>query len=187
VKPSPTSSGCVINPVMGASSRGRVEVLTLSHDTQKEGGEFEGFAGEGQAAGASVTWWRARSGRRVPVVLARRARQFLAGLGDRGEPSTNDWNGRAPCERGPPGPSRSDGPYQPLYVPRPVVEPELFDPLGAHLTTQRGLPRCRRKRTRAALQGRRALILRDLRPNADWEAGKSRKPWGGWGQKRSIL
>ena len=115
-----------VNPLMDKELGHALEVLAKSHDTQKKAVSLS-FTGQGKRRCASATWSRTRSGRRAIgwCWTRRRSRSCKAGR----------WS-RIPAMRigrmcawslvsGRPISFQMDL-YQPLYVPRPVVEPELF-------------------------------------------------------------
>src|SRR5215471_7560243 len=88
-----------LNPVMENEVRRALEVLSLSHDTQKKAVSLA-FTGEGKP--------------------------YLQGWAVVENPSDEDWNNvHMALVSGRPISFQMDL-YQPLYVPRPVVEPELF-------------------------------------------------------------
>ncbi len=115
-----------LNPVMESEFRKALEVVTLSHDTQKKAVTLN-FAGEGKRpvrVGYVVEnpIWKTS----YRLVLDKDKKPFLQGWAVVENATDEDWNGvRMALVSGRPISFRMDL-YQPLYVPRPVVEPELF-------------------------------------------------------------
>src|SRR5262249_28794142 len=115
-----------LNPVMENEVRRALEVLSLSHDTQKKAVSLV-FTGEGKRQ-VKVSYvvenpiWKT-SYRLAPD---KEGKPYLQGWAVVENPSDEDWNNvRMSLVSGRPISFQMDL-YQPLYVPRPVVEPELF-------------------------------------------------------------
>src|SRR5262249_14882959 len=115
-----------LNPVMENEVRRALEVLSLSHDTQKKAVSLV-FTGEGKRP-VKVSYvvenpiWKTS----YRLVLGKDGKPFLQGWAVVENPSDEDWNNvRMALVSGRPISFQMDL-YQPLYVPRPVVEPELF-------------------------------------------------------------
>src|SRR5262245_21552596 len=115
-----------LNPVMENEVKRALEVLSLSHDTQKKAVSLV-FSGEGKRA-VKVSYvvenpiWKTS----YRLVLGKDGKAYLQGWAVVENPSDEDWNNvRMSLVSGRPISFQMDL-YQPLYVPRPVVEPELF-------------------------------------------------------------
>jgi len=115
-----------LNPVMENEVRRALEVLSLSHDTQKKAVSLV-FTGEGKRQ-VKVSYvvenpiWKTS----YRLVLDKEGKPYLQGWAVVENPSDEDWNNvRMALVSGRPISFQMDL-YQPLYVPRPVVEPELF-------------------------------------------------------------
>src|SRR5262245_24057812 len=115
-----------LNPVMENEMRRALEVLSLSHDTQKKAVSLV-FSGEGKRP-VKVSYvvenpiWKTS----YRLVLSKEGKPYLQGWAVVENPSDEDWNNvRMSLVSGRPISFQMDL-YQPLYVPRPVVEPELF-------------------------------------------------------------
>ncbi len=115
-----------LNPVMETEFRKALEVVTLSHDVQKKAVTLN-FKGDGKRpvrVGYVVEnpIWKTS----YRLVLDKMKQPFLQGWAVVENASDEDWNQvRMALVSGRPISFRMDL-YQPLYVPRPVVEPELF-------------------------------------------------------------
>src|SRR5205807_6742907 len=115
-----------LNPVMESEFKRALEVLTLSHDTQKKAVSLS-FVGDGKRqvrVGYVVEnpIWKTS----YRLVLDKKGKPFLQGWAIVENPSDEDWKDvRMALVSGRPISFQMDL-YQPLYVPRPVVEPELF-------------------------------------------------------------
>src|SRR4051812_40124409 len=114
------------NPVLENEVRRALETLALSHDSQKKAVSLH-FAGEGKRR-VQVGYvvenpiWKTS----YRLVLGKDGKPFLQGWAVVENTSDDDWNGvRMALISGRPISFQMDL-YQPLYVPRPVVEPELF-------------------------------------------------------------
>jgi hypothetical protein len=115
-----------LNSVMENEVRRALEVLSQSHDTQKKAVSL-GFSGKGKRQ-VKVSYvvenpiWKTS----YRLVLDKEGKPFLQGWAVVENPSDEDWTGvRMALVSGRPISFQMDL-YEPLYVPRPVVEPELF-------------------------------------------------------------
>jgi hypothetical protein len=115
-----------LNPVMDSEVKKALEVLSLSHDTQKKAVSLA-FAGEGKRA-VKVGYvvenpiWKTS----YRLVLDKKGKPFLQGWAVVENTQDEDWNNvRMALVSGRPISFQMDL-YQPLFVSRPVVEPELF-------------------------------------------------------------
>ena len=115
-----------LNPVMDSEFRKALETLALSHDTQKKAVSIN-FVGEGKRnvrVGYVVEnpIWKTS----YRLVLDKKEKPYLQGWAVVENPTDEDWKDvRMALVSGRPISFQMDL-YQPLYVPRPVVEPELF-------------------------------------------------------------
>jgi hypothetical protein len=115
-----------LNPALDAELRQALEVLALGHDTQKKAVSIS-FAGEGEREVrvgyvTEAPMWKTS----YRLVLGKDGKPQLQGWAIVENPSDEDWNGVGMAlVSGRPISFRMDL-YQPLYVPRPLVEPELF-------------------------------------------------------------
>src|SRR5438093_3310608 len=115
-----------LNPVIESEFRRALDVLALSHDTQKKAVSLN-FTGDGKRpvrVGYVVEnpIWKTS----YRLVLGKDGKPFLQGWAIVENPSDEDWKDvRMALVSGRPISFQMDL-YQPLYVPRPVVEPELF-------------------------------------------------------------
>src|SRR5262249_20075626 len=115
-----------LNPVLDSEFRKALETLALSHDTQKKAVSIS-FEGEGKRevrVGYVVEnpIWKTS----YRLVLDKKERPYLQGWAVVENPTDEDWKDvRLSLVSGRPISFRMDL-YQPLYVPRPVVERELF-------------------------------------------------------------
>ncbi len=115
-----------LNPVMDSEFRKALETLSLSHDTQKKAVSIN-FVGDGKR-NVRVGYvienpiWKTS----YRLVLDKKEKPFLQGWAVVENPTDEDWKDvRMSLVSGRPISFQMDL-YQPLYVPRPVVEPELF-------------------------------------------------------------
>jgi len=115
-----------LNPVMDSEVKKALEVLAMSHDTQKKAVTLN-FSGEGKRA-VKVGYvvenpiWKTS----YRLVLDKKDKPFLQGWAVVENTQDEDWNNvRMGLIAGRPISFQMDL-YQPLYVSRPVVEPELF-------------------------------------------------------------
>src|SRR5262249_47067115 len=106
--------------------RRALDVLALSHDSQKKAVSLH-FAGEGKRK-VQVGYvieapiWKTS----YRLVLADKEKPYLQGWALVENPTDEDWGGvKMALISGRPISFKMDL-YNPLYVPRPVVEPELF-------------------------------------------------------------
>src|SRR5262245_19977807 len=115
-----------LNPVVESEVRKALETLALSHDTQKKAVSLS-FTGEGERevrVGYVVEnpIWKTS----YRLVLGKEGKPYLQGWAIVENPSDEDWgNVGMVLVSGRPISFQMDL-YQPLYVPRPVVVPELF-------------------------------------------------------------
>jgi hypothetical protein len=115
-----------LNPVLDSEVKKALETLALSHDTQKKAVSVS-FTGEGERE-VRVGYvienpiWKTS----YRLVLNKEGKPYLQGWAVVENPSDEDWNEVGMVlVSGRPISFQMDL-YQPLYVPRPVVEPELF-------------------------------------------------------------
>jgi len=115
-----------VNPVIENEFRRALEVLALSHDSQKKAVSLQ-FAGEGRRR-VQVGYvieapvWKTS----YRLVLSDKERPYLQGWAMVENPTDEDWSGvKMALVSGRPISFRMDL-YNPLFVDRPVVEPELF-------------------------------------------------------------
>src|SRR5215468_2878319 len=125
-----------LNPVMENEVRRALEVLSLSHDTQKKAVSLV-FTGEGKRQ-VKVSYvvenpiWKTS----YRLVLGKDDKPYLQGWAVVENPSDEDWNNvRMALVSGRPISFQMDL-YQPLYVPRPVIAPELFASLRPQTYTE---------------------------------------------------
>jgi len=115
-----------LNPVMDSEFKRALNVLVMSHDAQKKSVSLS-FTGDGKRqvrVGYVVQnpIWKTS----YRLVLGKDNKPFLQGWAVVENPSDEDWNNvRMALVSGRPI-SFQMNLYQPLYVPRPLVEPELF-------------------------------------------------------------
>jgi hypothetical protein len=114
-----------LNPVMENEVRRALEVLSLSHDTQKKAVSLV-FSGRGKRP-VRVSYvvenpiWKTSY-----RLMLKDGKPYLQGWAVVENPSDEDWNNvNMSLVSGRPISFQMDL-YQPLYVPRPTVEPELF-------------------------------------------------------------
>jgi hypothetical protein len=115
-----------LNPVLDSEVKKALETLALSHDTQKKAVSLS-FTGEGERE-VRVGYvienpiWKTS----YRLVLNKEGKPYLQGWAVVENPSDEDWNDVGMVlVSGRPISFQMDL-YQPLYVPRPMVEPELF-------------------------------------------------------------
>ena len=115
-----------LNPIMDSEFRKALETLALSHDTQKKAVSIN-FEGEGKR-NVRVGYvienpiWKTS----YRLVMDKKEKPYLQGWAVVENPTDEDWKDvRMALVSGRPISFQMDL-YQPLYVPRPVVEPELF-------------------------------------------------------------
>src|SRR6202158_5869619 len=115
-----------LNPVMETEFRKALDLLTLSHDTQKKAVSLS-FAGEGKRpvrVGYVIESpiWKTS----YRLTMGENGKVYLQGWAVVENPSDEDWKDvRMNLISGRPISFQMDL-YQPLYVPRPTVVPELF-------------------------------------------------------------
>jgi len=114
------------NPVIESEFRRALEVLALSHDSQKKAVQLH-FAGEGKRKVqvgyvVDAPIWKTS----YRLVLDEKAKPYLQGWAMVENPTDEDWGGvKMALVSGRPISFKMDL-YNPLYVDRPTVEPELF-------------------------------------------------------------
>jgi hypothetical protein len=115
-----------LNPIMDSEFRKALETLSLSHDTQKKAVSIN-FVGDGKR-NVRVGYvienpiWKTS----YRLVLDKKEKPYLQGWAVVENPTDEDWKDvRMALVSGRPISFQMDL-YQPLYVPRPIVEPELF-------------------------------------------------------------
>jgi hypothetical protein len=129
-----------LNPVLESEVKKALETLQLSHDTQKKAVSLS-FNGDGKRdvrVGYVIEnpIWKTS----YRLVLSKEDKPYLQGWAVVDNPSDEDWNGvRMALVSGRPI-SFQMNLYTPLYVPRPVVEPELFASLRPP-TFEGGMPK----------------------------------------------
>jgi hypothetical protein len=139
-----------LNPVMENEVKRALEVLSLSHDTQKKAVSLV-FSGQGKRP-VRVSYvvenpiWKTSY-----RLMLKDGKPYLQGWAVVENPSDEDWNNvNMSLVSGRPISFQMDL-YQPLYVPRPTVEPELFASL-------------RPPTYNAAMNDEGAKVVRALRP-----------------------
>jgi hypothetical protein len=117
-----------LNPVLDSEFKRALETLALSHDTQKKAVSLS-FSGQGKRD-VQVSYvvenpiWK--TSYRLVLSTKKDGKPMLQGWAIVDNSSEEDWKDvRMALVSGRPISFRMDL-YQPLYVPRPVVEPELF-------------------------------------------------------------
>jgi len=117
-----------LNPVMDSEFKKALETLALSHDTQKKAVSLN-FVGEGHRkvkVGYVVENPIWKTSYRLELPKEKDAKPFLQGWAIVENPTDEDWKDtRMALVSGRPISFQMDL-YTPLFVPRPVVEPELF-------------------------------------------------------------
>jgi hypothetical protein len=115
-----------LNPIIDNELKRALETLALSHDTQKKAVSLN-FSGDGKRP-VRVSYvvenpiWKTS----YRLVIDKKNKAFLQGWAVVENTSDDDWsNVRMALVSGRPISFQMDL-YQPLYVPRPTVEPELF-------------------------------------------------------------
>src|SRR5262249_5158289 len=116
------------NPVIESEFRRALEVVSLSHDSQKKAVSLH-FAGEGKRkvqvgyVVESPIW---KTSYRLVLDAQNKGKSYLQGWGMVENPTDEDWSGvKMALVSGRPISFKMDL-YNPLFVPRPTVEPELF-------------------------------------------------------------
>jgi hypothetical protein len=117
-----------LNPVMDSDFKKALETLTQAHDTQKKAVSLN-FLGEGRRqvkVGYVVENPIWKTSYRLVLPKEKEDKPFLQGWAIVENPTDEDWKDcRMALVSGRPISFRMDL-YTPLFVPRPVVEPELF-------------------------------------------------------------
>ncbi len=117
-----------LNPVMDTEVKRALETLAQSHDTQKKAVSIN-FVGEGKRnvkVGYVVENPIWKTSYRLVLPKVKEDKPFLQGWAVVENPTDEDWKDcRMALVSGRPISFQMDL-YTPLYVPRPVVEPELF-------------------------------------------------------------
>jgi hypothetical protein len=117
-----------LNPVMDSEFKKALETLALSHDTQKKAVSLN-FVGEGHRnvkVGYVVENPIWKTSYRLVLPKVKEEKPFLQGWAIVENPTDEDWKDtRMALISGRPISFQMDL-YTPLFVPRPVVEPELF-------------------------------------------------------------
>jgi hypothetical protein len=114
------------NPIIESEFRRAMDVLALSHDSQKKAVQLY-FAGEGKRKVqvgyvVEAPIWKTS----YRLMLADKQKPYLQGWAMVENPTDEDWTGvKMALVSGRPISFKMDL-YNPLYVDRPVVEPELF-------------------------------------------------------------
>ncbi len=114
------------NPVIESEFRRALDVLALSHDSQKKAVQLH-FAGDGRRKVqvgyvVEAPIWKTS----YRLLMAEKERPYLQGWAMVENPTDEDWTGvKMALVSGRPISFKMDL-YNPLYVPRPTVEPELF-------------------------------------------------------------
>jgi hypothetical protein len=148
-----------LNPVMETEFRKALDVLSLSHDTQKKAVSLS-FVGEGKrpvrvAYVVENPIWKTS----YRLVLKEDGKPYLQGWAVVENPTDEDWKDvRMALISGRPISFQMDL-YQPLYVPRPVVVPELFASLTPR-TYEGGLDQPRDALARAPESGDREELMK---------------------------
>jgi hypothetical protein len=116
------------NPVIESEFRRALEVLALSHDSQKKAVQLH-FAGEGKRkvqVGYVVEAPIWKTSYRLVLDGGNKEKPYLQGWAMVENPTDEDWSGvKMALVSGRPISFKMDL-YNPLYVGRPTVEPELF-------------------------------------------------------------
>jgi hypothetical protein len=114
------------NPIIESEFRRALEVLALSHDSQKKAVQLH-FAGEGKRKVqvgyvVEAPIWKTS----YRLVMGEKEKPYLQGWAMVENPTDEDWNSvKMGLVSGRPISFKMDL-YNPLYLDRPVVEPELF-------------------------------------------------------------
>jgi hypothetical protein len=114
------------NPVIESEFRRALEVLALSHDSQKKAVQLH-FAGDGKRKVqvgyvVEAPIWKTS----YRLVLGEKEKPYLQGWAMVENPTDEDWGGvKMALVSGRPISFKMDL-YNPLYINRPTVEPELF-------------------------------------------------------------
>jgi hypothetical protein len=114
------------NPIIESEFRRALEVLALSHDSQKKAVQLH-FSGEGKRKVqvgyvVEAPIWKTS----YRLVMAEKEKPYLQGWAMVENPTDEDWGGvKMALVSGRPISFKMDL-YNPLYINRPTVEPELF-------------------------------------------------------------
>src|SRR5262245_62557771 len=114
------------NPVIESEFRRALEVLTFSHESQKKSVSLH-FAGDGKRKVqvgyvVEAPIWKTS----YRLVLTEKAKPYLQGWAMVENPTDEDWSGvKMALISGRPISFKMDL-YNPLFINRPTVEPELF-------------------------------------------------------------
>ena len=134
-----------LNPTMESEFRKALETLSLAHDTQKKSVSIN-CIGEGKRE-VRVGYvienpiWKTS----YRLVLDKKEKPYLQGWAIVENPTDEDWKDvRMALVSGRPISFQMDL-YQPLYVPRPVVEPELFASLRPQILQRQCYPNFTRR------------------------------------------
>ena len=184
------------NPVIESEFRRALDVLSLSHDSQKKSVSLH-FAGDGKRK-VQVGYvieapiWKTS----YRLVLGEKEKPYLQGWAMVENPTDEDWAGvKMALISGRPISFKMDL-YNPLYVNRPTVEPELFASLRP-VTYRGGFGNAKRRRHCGGVdehsrRGDRRNVRRFTQPAharqplpvgqavADWRAvgyGRSERAW----------
>ena len=153
------------NPVIESEFRRALDVLALSHDSQKKAVSLH-FAGDGKRK-VQVGYvieapiWKTS----YRLVLGEKEKPYLQGWAMVENPTDEDWAGvKMALISGRPISFKMDL-YNPLYVDRPVVEPELFASLRpvtyrGGFGKREGTARVRRATAASHLQRSRTSLTR---------------------------
>src|SRR5688572_24152034 len=114
------------NPVIESEFRRALEVLALSHDSQKKAVQLH-FAGQGKRRVqvgyvVEAPIWKTS----YRLVLAEKEKPYLQGWAMVENPTDEDWSGVKMALVSGRRISFKMDLYNPLYISRPTVEPELF-------------------------------------------------------------
>ncbi|MCS6850746.1 MAG: DUF4139 domain-containing protein [Gemmataceae bacterium] len=180
-----------LNPIMDDEVRRALEVLALSHDTQKKAVSVS-FSGSGRRP-VRVGYvienpiWKTS----YRLQLPKEGKPFLQGWAVVENPSDEDWSDVSmSLVSGRPISFQMDL-YQPLYIPRPVVEPELFASLRPP-TYQSAMERELQAQPRAAaavgerLDGRAGLARDEAFGNALREQAAKGQAAGLGADRRAV-
>src|SRR6516162_3470467 len=175
-----------LNPVIDSEFKKALETLALSHDTQKKAVSIS-CLGEGKRAvkvGYVVENPIWKTSYRLVLDKDKKEPPFLQGWAVVENPSDEDWKDvRMALVSGRPI-SFQMNLYDPLYVSRPVVEPELFASLRP-VAYSGGLDSPPRKRIEEATKNQeRALAERDLKDGKSGDAKGGEGKGGGKGHNQ---
>jgi hypothetical protein len=146
-----------LSPILDGEFRKALETLALSHDTAKKAVSIN-FAGSGKRnvrVGYVVENPIWKTSYRLVLDKDKKAAPYLQGWAVVENPTDEDWKDvRMALVSGRPISFQMDL-YTPLYVPRPVVEPELFASLRpvAYSGSMNGVDGAPQLQKKAALEG----------------------------------